>query len=124
MEMKACMKTIGEEFDLDYEKTFASSDNLRIRRRLVPELQKSLSPRYKASVRQLNSWLSSLHKSRRATSRMRRSGTLAKDLRRTHANNRLNDVQVFPFFFVFPFFLLLFHYITDILFNLEKNSPN
>lgn len=103
MEMKACMKTIADDFDFDYEKTFASLKNLKIRRRLVPELQKSLAPRYKASVKQLNSWLSSLHKSRRATSRMRRSGTLAKDLRRTHANSRLNDVYVFPFFFTFFF---------------------
>ena len=90
--MKACMKTVGDDFDLDYEKTFANTEKLKIRRRLVPELQKFLAPRYKVSVKQINGWLSSLHKSQRATSRMRRSGTLAKDLRRTHANNRLNDV--------------------------------
>ena len=112
--MKACMKTIGNDFDLDYGKTFGSAENLEIRRKLIPELQKSLAPRYKASVKQLTSWLSSLHKSRRATSRMRRFGTLTKDLRRTHANNQRNDVQVFIFFIFFPFFFVFFLYYSII----------
>src|SRR6185369_17915194 len=34
MELKACMKTISRDLDLDYDKTFASPENFEIRRRL------------------------------------------------------------------------------------------
>jgi hypothetical protein len=91
-EMKAIIKTIDSEFCLDYSETFTSANNLSIRRKLIPELQKSLAPKYKPSIAQLTKWLNSLHKSRRATARMRNSGKISKDLRRQHANNRQNDV--------------------------------
>ncbi|RHZ88687.1 hypothetical protein Glove_21g310 [Diversispora epigaea] len=60
----------------------------------VPELQKSLAPKFRPSVTQLTKWLNSIHKSRRATARMRNSGKLPKDLRRVHANNRQNDKKL------------------------------
>lgn len=90
--MKAIIKTIDAEFNLNYAETFTSANNLEIRRKLIPELQRSMAPKYKPSITQLTKWLNSLHKSRRATTRMRNSGRLAKDLRRVHANNRQNDV--------------------------------
>lgn len=52
--MKAIMKTISDEFDLNYDLTFSSTENLEIRRRLIPELKKSLLPQFKLSVAQLN----------------------------------------------------------------------
>lgn len=90
--MKTIIKTIDSEFSLNYNETFTSVNNCEIRRKLIPELQKSLAPKFRPSVTQLTKWLNSLHKSRRATARMRNSGKLSKDLRRVHANNRQNDV--------------------------------
>ncbi|RHZ85836.1 hypothetical protein Glove_59g60 [Diversispora epigaea] len=58
------------------------------------KLQKSLAPKFRPSVTQLTKWLNSIHKSRRATARMRNSGKLPKDLRRVHANNRQNDKKL------------------------------
>ena len=91
-EMKAIIKTIDSEFNLDYTETFTSANNLEIRRKLIPELQKSLALKFRPSVTQLTKWLNSLHKSRRATARMRNSGRISKDLCRVHSNNRQNDV--------------------------------
>ncbi|RHZ47681.1 hypothetical protein Glove_574g30 [Diversispora epigaea] len=91
-EMKTIIKTIDSEFSLNYDQTFTSANNCEIHRKLIPELQKSLAPKFRPSVTQLTKWLNSIHKSRRATARMRNSGKLPKDLRRVHANNRQNDV--------------------------------
>ncbi len=91
-EMKTIIKTIDSEFSLNYNETFTSANNCEIRRKLIPELQKSLAPKFRPSVTQLTKWLNSIHKSRRATARMRNSGKLSKDLCRVHANNQQNDV--------------------------------
>ncbi|RHZ88140.1 hypothetical protein Glove_26g4 [Diversispora epigaea] len=88
------MKTINSEFSLNYDQTFTSANNCEICRKLIPELQKSLAPKFRLSVTQLTKWLNSIHKSRRATARMRNSGKLPKDLRRVHANNRQNDKKL------------------------------
>ncbi|RHZ78490.1 hypothetical protein Glove_162g47 [Diversispora epigaea] len=93
-EMKTIIKTIDSEFSLNYDQTFTSANNCEIRRKLIPELQKSLAPKFRPSVTQLTKWLNSIHKSRRATARMRNSGKLPKDLRRVHANNRQNDKKI------------------------------
>ncbi|RHZ73283.1 hypothetical protein Glove_232g164 [Diversispora epigaea] len=93
-EMKTIIKTIDSEFSLNYDQTFTSANNCEIRRKLIPELQKSLAPKFRPSVTQLTKWLNSIHKSRRATARMRNSGKLPKDLRRVHANNRQNDKKL------------------------------
>ncbi|RHZ86282.1 hypothetical protein Glove_52g153 [Diversispora epigaea] len=81
-EMKTIIKTIDSEFSLNYDQTFTSANNCEIRRKLISELQKSLAPKFRPSVTQLTKWLNSIHKSRRATARMRNSGKLPKDLRR------------------------------------------
>ena len=90
--MKTIMKTIGRGSNLDYDKTFASPENLEIRRKLIPELQASLAPKFQPSVSQLTTWLNSLHKSRRSSARMRNSGKLVKDYHQIYANNHLNEV--------------------------------
>ncbi|RHZ67055.1 hypothetical protein Glove_303g40 [Diversispora epigaea] len=77
--------------DYNKESLLRIANNCKIRRKLIPELQKSLAPKFRPSVTQLTKWLNSIHKSRRATARMRNSGKLPKDLRRVHANNRQND---------------------------------
>ena len=107
--MKAIMKTISDEFDLNYDLTFSSTENLEIRRRLIPELKKSLLPQFKPSVAQLNIWLSSLHKSRCITKKMRSSRTFEKNERRSHLNSRTNDVifVIFVIFDIFYFILLI-----------------
>ncbi|RHZ89047.1 hypothetical protein Glove_19g342 [Diversispora epigaea] len=71
-----------------------SANNCEIHCKLISELQKSLAPKFRSSVTQLTKWLNSIHKSRRATTRMRNSGKLLKDLRRVHANNRQNDKKL------------------------------
>ncbi|RHZ78405.1 hypothetical protein Glove_165g33 [Diversispora epigaea] len=93
-EMKTIIKTINSEFSLNYDQTFTSANNCEIRHKLIPELQKSLAPKFRPSVMQLTKWLNSIHKSRRATVRMRNSGKLSKDLRRVHANNRQNNKKL------------------------------
>ncbi|RHZ82486.1 hypothetical protein Glove_109g169 [Diversispora epigaea] len=93
-EMKTIIKTIDSEFSLNYDQTFTSANNCEICRKLIPELQKSLAPKFRPLVTQLTKWLNSIHKSRRATARMRNSGKLPKDLRRVHANNRQNDKKL------------------------------
>ncbi|RHZ90228.1 hypothetical protein Glove_2g22 [Diversispora epigaea] len=93
-EMKTIIKTINFEFSLNYDQTFTSANNCEIRRKLIPELQKSLAPKFRPSVTQLTKWLNSIHKSRRVTAQMRNSGKLPKDLRRVHANNRQNDKKL------------------------------
>ncbi|RHZ78778.1 hypothetical protein Glove_156g66 [Diversispora epigaea] len=118
-EMKTIIKTINSEFSLNYDQTFTSANNCEIRRKLIPELQKSLALKFRPLVTQFihvvktNLALTKLlkfqfliasdstnyvnhyiHKSRRATARMRNSGKLLKDLRRVHANNRQNDKKI------------------------------
>ncbi|RHZ88936.1 hypothetical protein Glove_19g240 [Diversispora epigaea] len=93
-EMKTIIKTINSKFSLNYDQTFTSANNCEIHRKLIPELQKSLAPKFRLLVMQLTKWLNSIHKSRRATARMRNSGKLPKDLHRVHANNRQNDKKL------------------------------
>ncbi|RHZ77841.1 hypothetical protein Glove_171g3 [Diversispora epigaea] len=69
-EMKTIIKIINSKFSLNYDQTFTSANNCEIRRKLIPELQKSLAPKFRSSVTQLTKWLNSIHKSRRATARM------------------------------------------------------
>ena len=92
--MKAILKTIKPQLNLNYDETFNGAENIKIRRQLIPELRKTLSPNYRPSVKQLTRWLSSLHKSRRSQSQLRKSGKISEDNRRVHANNRSNDVRM------------------------------
>lgn len=90
--MKSILKTLDARFNLDYNETFNSAKNLKIRRQLIPEIRNSLAPNYQPSFNQVTRWLSSLHKSRRSKLNLKMSGKDNMDSRRVHANNRLNEV--------------------------------
>ncbi|CAB5384038.1 unnamed protein product [Rhizophagus irregularis] len=68
--MKSILKTIDETRRLDYNETFNSAKNLKIHRKLVPELRSTLAPYFPASNKQLTKWLGCLHKSRRSHQRL------------------------------------------------------
>ena len=61
--MKAILKTIKSNNNLDYNEMFNSQKNIEIRRKLIPELRKSMAPNFSPSVGQLTSWMNSIHKS-------------------------------------------------------------
>ncbi|CAB5352485.1 unnamed protein product [Rhizophagus irregularis] len=69
-EMKSILKTIDETRGLDYNETFNSTKNLKIRRKLVPELRSALAPYFPASNKQLTKWLGCFHKSRHSHQRL------------------------------------------------------
>ena len=91
--MKMILKTIDPKRDLDYNETFNSEKNIKIRRSLVAELRKGLAPKFRPSIGQLMSWLSCLHKSRRSQRRLKNNGKIGEDRRRVNANSRLQDVR-------------------------------
>src|SRR3990170_2678733 len=94
MEMKAILKTIPPELDLNYDETFTSQTNIEIRRKLIPELIESLKPNFTPTQDALTRWLNSLHKSRRSrNSYTKKQGRKDADNRRLHANGRMNDVR-------------------------------
>ena len=99
--MKAILKTIDLKLDLDYDETFTSPKNSKIRHSLVKELQKSLAPNFCPSIDQLTKWLSCLHKSRRSQRKLKDSGKISGDRRRTHSNNRVHDVSDYTEFYHF-----------------------
>jgi hypothetical protein len=90
--MKSILKTIPTELDMNYEKTFNNNINIEIRRKLIPELIKSLSPKHRVSHDQIDDWLQTLHRSRRSRNNYRNKGKLESDNRRLHANGRLSEV--------------------------------
>jgi hypothetical protein len=90
--MKTTLKTLPPELDMNYEETFNSPLNIEIRRKLIPELVKSLKPKHQVSSDQISNWLRSLHRSRRSRNNYRIKGRLDSDNRRLHANGRLNEV--------------------------------
>jgi hypothetical protein len=118
--MKAILKTLPKELDMKYNEKFRSEENARILEQLVPRLITSMRPRYKSSHKKVTKWLSSLHKHRRVRFLYKERGTLDKDNRRLHRNNRLNEV-------IFLLLLLLFSKlanIRNIRLNIEKNTQN
>ena len=70
--MKSILKNINPKLDLDYDETFTSERNTKIRRSLVKELRKDLAPKFRPSVGQLTSWLSCLHKSCRTQRKIKK----------------------------------------------------
>ncbi|CAG8768705.1 12557_t:CDS:2, partial [Rhizophagus irregularis] len=90
-EMKSILKTIDETRGLDYNETFNSAKNLKIRRKLVPELRSALAPCFPASNKQLTKWLGCLHKSRRSHQRLMDRGKADENKHRVHSNNRVHD---------------------------------
>lgn len=91
--MKSILKTIDESRGLDYNETFNSAKNLKIRRKLVPELRSALAPCFPASTGQLTKWLGCLHKSRRSHQRLMDRGKADENKHRVHSNNRVHDVS-------------------------------
>jgi DNA repair exonuclease SbcCD ATPase subunit len=94
-EMKILMKTIPANLELRVDEVFSSSTNKRILNSLVPELIKSMSPRFHPTRKQLHEWLGALHRHQRGRYRKRETGKLDADNRRLHANSRLSEVRFF-----------------------------
>ncbi|CAB5359278.1 unnamed protein product [Rhizophagus irregularis] len=93
-EMKSILKTIDETRGLDYNETFNSAKNLKIHRKLVPELRSALAPCFPASNKQLTKWLGCLHKSRRSHQRLMDRGKADENKHRVHSNNRVHDKKI------------------------------
>ncbi|CAB5386902.1 unnamed protein product [Rhizophagus irregularis] len=93
-EMKSILKTIDETRGLDYNKTFNSAKNLKIRRKLVPELRSALAPCFPASNKQLTKWLGCLHKSRHSHQRLMDKGKADENKHWVHSNNRVHDKKI------------------------------
>jgi len=91
--MKSILKNINPKLDLDYDQTFTSEKNTKIRRSLVKEFWKDLTPRFYPSVGQLTSWLSCLHKSRQIQWKIRKDGKIGEDKHWVYANSRVQDVS-------------------------------
>ena len=91
--MKAILKTLPKDLDLAYNETFTSEANLDILQELVPQIRSSMALKYKLSYNQVRTWLAALHKHRRVRLLYKERGTLDKDNRRLHKNNRLNEVK-------------------------------
>ncbi|GET66360.1 hypothetical protein GLOIN_2v1875530 [Rhizophagus irregularis DAOM 181602=DAOM 197198] len=90
-EMKMILKTFPIELELKYNEKFTSESNDEILRQVIPQLIEAMKPRYTPRYRQVKSWLSALHKHRRVRLLYKQRGTLDKDNRRLHQNNRLNQ---------------------------------
>src|SRR3954447_7304460 len=90
--MKAILKNIKKEDDLNYEDTFNSKSNLKIRSRLIPELIKAMRPKYRPLVSQITKWLDSLHKSRRSQAKLKSTGKITEDNHHIHSNSRVNEI--------------------------------
>lgn len=93
--MKTILKTFPIELELKYDEKFTSESNDEILRQVIPRLIEAMKPRYTPRYRQVKSWLSALHKHRRVRLLYKQRGTLDKDNRRLHRNNRLNEVNNF-----------------------------
>jgi hypothetical protein len=104
--MKSILKTT--KIQLNYEETFNSEENIKIRRELISELQKAMKPNYHPSTNQLTKWLNCLHKSRRSQLKLKNSGKSTEGNRRIHNNNRIHDVSMIEFSNVFPLLMLIF----------------
>src|SRR5215471_3562786 len=96
--MKAILKTLLEEFEMDYGEKFTSDVNKEILRDLIPHLVKALK-RFRVTYNQVSKWLQALHKHRRVRLLYGERGTLDADNRRLHKNNRVTEVNKSIFFF-------------------------
>jgi len=91
--MKTILKTFPDDLELKYDEKFTSEANENILRQIIPRLVNSMKPKYSPQYKQVKSWLSALHKHRRVRLLYKDCGTLDKDNRRLHRNNRLNKVN-------------------------------
>src|SRR3954467_14294133 len=97
--MKTILKTFSNELELKYDEKFTSETNDEILRKIIPRLIDAMKPRYTPQYKQVKTWLAALHKHRRVRLLYKQRGTLDKDNRRLHRNNRLNEVNNFLLFF-------------------------
>ena len=91
--MKVILKTFPSDLKLKYEEKLTSETNENILKQIIPRVIKALKPRYSPQYRQVKSWIAALHKHRRVRLLYKNRGTLDKDNRRLHRNNRLNEVN-------------------------------
>ena len=91
--MKAILKTLPKDLDLAYDEMFTSEANSDILRELVSRIRSLMALRYKLLYNQIRIWLTALHKHRRVRLLYKERGTLDKDNRHLHKNNRLNEVK-------------------------------
>ena len=91
--MKSILKTLGTEFELDYDEKFTGDSNTEILRVLIPRLIESMKPRFRPTHTQIRNWLAALHKHRRARKQYKNQNRLDQDNRRIHRNNRLTEVR-------------------------------
>ncbi len=77
---------------MNYEETFNSISNIKIRKKLIPELVKSLKLKHYAFSDQISNWLWSLHRFWRCRNNYKNKGWLDNDNRRLHANGHLSEV--------------------------------
>ncbi|CAB4416318.1 unnamed protein product [Rhizophagus irregularis] len=68
--------------------------NLKIRRKLVPELRSALALCFPASNKQLTKWLGYLHKSHHSHQRLMDRGKADENKHRVHSNNRVHDKKI------------------------------
>lgn len=96
--MKTILKTFPNDLELKYDEKFTSEANDEILRQIIPRLIEAMKPTFNPRYKQVKTWLAALHKHRRVRLLYKQRGTLDKDNRRLHRNNRLNEVDNFLFF--------------------------
>jgi hypothetical protein len=96
--MKTILKTFPSDLEMKYDQKFGSEENTEILREVIPRLVASLK-RYDTPYRKVKEWLNALHKHRRVRLLYSQRGTLDRDNRRLHKNNRINEVNNSLFFF-------------------------
>jgi hypothetical protein len=90
--MKTILKTLPSNLEMKYDEKFGSESNTEILRHVIPRLVEALK-RYKTSYSKVKEWLRALHKHRRVRLLYGQRGTLDRDNRRLHKNNRTNEVN-------------------------------
>lgn len=96
--MKIVLKTLPADLEMKIDQKFTSDENTEILRLLIPRLMAALK-RFGPTYTQIRSWLQALHKHRRGRLLYHQRGTLDRDNRRLHKNNRTNEVNKSVSFF-------------------------
>ena len=90
--MKTILKTLPADLEMKYDEKFGSESNTEILREVIPQLVAALK-RFRTSYSKVREWLRALHKHRRVRLLYGQRGTLNRDNRRLHKNNRTNEVN-------------------------------
>ena len=98
--MKSILKTFPRHLELKYGLKFNNETNRDILKDVIPRLVESMKPKYHPFYKTIERWLSSLHKHHRVRLLYKNRGTLDKDNRRLHKNNRINKVKKDIFLFI------------------------